>query len=58
MVDTAHCFGCGLCITECPTGAIELKVKSPGEINPPPLDDSEWRERRALSRKNEASNKI
>lgn len=50
IVDRSHCFGCGLCITDCLTGAITLKSKSPLELVAPPLDDAEWRQRRASAR--------
>lgn len=51
-VDISHCYGCGLCITDCPEEAITLVKKGPGEIMAPPVDDAEWRERRARSRVN------
>jgi ferredoxin len=39
--DAAHvnrdrCIGCGLCITTCPSGALKLQAKPPGERREPP----------------------
>ena len=55
VVDVSHCYGCGLCISECPERAITLVGKSPEELTAPPLDDSEWMERRASARKQAAN---
>lgn len=41
------CIGCGLCITTCPTEAIELLRKDPEEIVTPPKDEIEWYLKRA-----------
>jgi ferredoxin len=49
-VDRARCYGCGQCITVCPVEAIELKQKTAAEIEPPPANESQWREVRAAAR--------
>jgi electron transport complex protein RnfB len=49
-VDPVHCFGCGVCISSCPTGALTLKQKQAPELEPPPLSESEWREKRSKAR--------
>lgn len=50
-VNRSRCYGCGLCISTCPSEALSLKQKPAHEIEPPPLSESEWREKRAKSRK-------
>lgn len=50
-VNLSRCYGCGLCVSTCPTEALSLKQKPAHEIEPPPLSESEWREKRAKSRK-------
>jgi ferredoxin len=47
VVDRNFCFGCGLCVTSCPSDAISLEKKNEGELLPPPKDDEAWREKRA-----------
>lgn len=45
-----RCIGCGLCVTTCPSEAIELIRKEPEELAPPPMDEMAWYEERALER--------
>jgi NAD-dependent dihydropyrimidine dehydrogenase PreA subunit len=40
------CIGCGLCVSTCPSEAIQLIRKQPDEIVPPPKDEMEWYEKR------------
>jgi ferredoxin len=40
------CIGCGLCISTCPSEAIQLVRKQPEEIAAPPKDEMDWYERR------------
>lgn len=40
------CIGCGLCVSTCPSEAIQLIRKRPDEIVPPPKDEMEWYEKR------------
>ncbi len=49
-VDPVRCVGCGLCATVCPTDALHLERRSPGEVPPPPEDVKEWGVRRAEQR--------
>ena len=44
------CIGCGLCVTTCPSEAISLVRKQPEKIVPPPKDEMEWYEQRAIER--------
>jgi NAD-dependent dihydropyrimidine dehydrogenase PreA subunit len=44
------CIGCGLCVTTCPPEAISLVRKQPEEIVPPPKDEMDWYEKRAIVR--------
>ena len=44
------CIGCGLCISTCPSEAISMKRKLPEEIVPPPKDEMDWYEKRAIER--------
>ena len=41
------CIGCGLCVTTCPTEAIKLIHKNPGDIVSPPKNEMEWYDKRA-----------
>ena len=50
-VNTTFCFGCGLCVTTCASGAITLQQKNSEELIPPPLTEKEWRVKRAKSMK-------
>ena len=46
----AKCIGCGLCVSACPEEVIAL-VRKPGDaIDPPPKDEMDWYERRAITR--------
>ncbi|MCP5102700.1 MAG: 4Fe-4S dicluster domain-containing protein [bacterium] len=49
-VELPRCYGCGLCISACPTEALSLKQKSADEMAPPPVTESEWREKRSKAR--------
>ena len=49
-VNRALCVGCGLCVTTCPTEALTLEQKNQEEINPPPISEMKWREKRARAR--------
>ena len=40
------CIGCGLCVSTCPSEAIQLIRKQPDEIVLPPKDEMEWYEKR------------
>jgi electron transport complex protein RnfB len=42
------CIGCGLCVSACPSEAIQLVRKE--ERVPPPADEMEWYEQRAKLR--------
>jgi len=44
------CIGCGLCVTTCPSEAISMIRKQPEEIVPPPKDEMDWYEKRAIER--------
>jgi NAD-dependent dihydropyrimidine dehydrogenase PreA subunit len=44
------CIGCGLCITTCPTEAIQLLRRPESEIAPPPLDQEQWYKERGQVR--------
>jgi ferredoxin len=38
VVDLNRCLGCGLCVSSCPTEAIELRKKEK-EVVPPPTGE-------------------
>ena len=44
------CIGCGLCVSTCPSEAIQLIHKSPEEISQPPKDEMSWFDERAHER--------
>jgi Na+-translocating ferredoxin:NAD+ oxidoreductase subunit B len=50
-VNTTFCFGCGLCVTSCTSGALLLQQKNSEELCPPPLTEEDWRVKRAKSMK-------
>ena len=45
-----RCIGCGLCISTCPSEAVQLVRKRPEEIVPPPKNEAEWQDQRARLR--------
>jgi H+/Na+-translocating ferredoxin:NAD+ oxidoreductase subunit B len=49
-VNRAKCIGCGLCVSTCPTEAMQLIHKTPEEIEAPAKDEMDWWEKRALAR--------
>ncbi|HHS14150.1 MAG TPA: 4Fe-4S dicluster domain-containing protein [bacterium] len=51
-VDFIRCYGCGLCISTCPSGALSLRMRPKSEIEPPPVNEEAWFEKRAEGRKN------
>jgi len=44
------CIGCGLCVSTCPSEAIQLIRKPPEDIEAPPKDEMDWYEQRAKMR--------
>ena len=44
------CIGCGLCISNCPSDAIQLVRKPPEKIVTPPKDEMDWYEKRGNHR--------
>jgi NAD-dependent dihydropyrimidine dehydrogenase PreA subunit len=45
-----RCIGCGLCVTTCPSEAIQLIRKPEDELVAPPKDEMDWYEKRARIR--------
>jgi len=45
-----RCIGCGLCVSTCPSEAIQLVRKDPADLNLPPKDEMGWYEARGRSR--------
>ncbi len=44
-VNLKKCIGCGLCVSTCPTDAIELIRKAPEDQVTPPMDENDWNEK-------------
>jgi ferredoxin len=49
-VNRVRCYGCGLCVSSCPMGALSLIQKTSTEMDPPPMTQAEWREKRVKAR--------
>lgn len=49
-VDTVRCVGCGVCTLACPQNALSLIRRPDAEILPPPANEQEWRQERAVAR--------
>ncbi|UCG05298.1 MAG: 4Fe-4S binding protein [Desulfobacterales bacterium] len=49
-VITERCIGCGLCVTTCPSEAIQLVRKPTEELVAPPKDEMDWFEKRGRLR--------
>lgn len=49
-VDPVRCVGCGVCTLACTQEAMHLVRRSPDEIQPPPVDETAWRQARAAAR--------
>jgi len=49
-IDRNRCVGCGVCVLACPDEAMSLIRRPVEEINPPPVTEEEWRQRRAFER--------
>ncbi len=49
-VNRSKCIGCGLCVSTCPTEAIQLFHKKPEEIELPAEDEIDWWEKKAKAR--------
>ncbi|MEN8097529.1 MAG: 4Fe-4S binding protein [Chloroflexota bacterium] len=49
-IDDVRCVGCGVCISSCPEEALVLVRRDEADIEKPPLDWSEWAEKRSTAR--------
>lgn len=49
-VNSSKCIGCGLCVSTCPTEAIQLFHKKQEDIESPPEDENDWWEKKAKAR--------
>ena len=49
-VNQDRCIGCGLCVSPCPTEAIQLVRKPEDKIVIPPVDETAWLDERARQR--------
>jgi electron transport complex protein RnfB len=45
-----RCIGCSLCVSTCPSEAIQLVRKDPADLTPPPKDEMHWFEERGRLR--------
>ncbi len=49
-VNKDRCIGCGLCVTTCPSEAIELVLKPENNLKTPPVTSSEQMMNMAIKR--------